>query len=124
MKEPRLGYPSAIRIAADRVPLEEKMTMAEVIKSLEEVTRNLPSLRKTAPVSPCSSAQPIPCWYLSVFLPAIPSGIRWQATAVGREALIPATASSREEKPTAIMEDASMRSRSYFSFGYAITRRS
>src|ERR1700739_5013335 len=44
--------------------------------------------------------------------------------AAGLGALLPATASSGEEKPTARMEDADRRSRNDFSFGYAMTRRS
>src|ERR1700747_3108631 len=44
--------------------------------------------------------------------------------AAGLGALLPATASSGEEKPTARVGEGERRSRNDFSFGYAMTRRS
>jgi len=71
--------------------------MAEVTRLLEEVTRNLPSL-KTQPVSARDAAQLSRCFRLLVSVAA-------------KEALPATTASSRQAKPNATMEGAAMRSR-------------
>jgi hypothetical protein len=105
-----------MRIAVVTTLLEEKMTVVQVARSLQEVLRNLFTFCNIEPVSPllCPLGR---CRDLLVSARAIVSGVRWSTTAFGKEALPPTTASSREAKPNATMEGAAMRSRNHSSFG-------
>src|ERR1700687_475557 len=99
--------------------------MTVVAISLYDVKRKLSSLCKSAELTPRRSAQLSQRKCLS-FLPPAPAsgGICSYEIVAGFGVLLPVAASSREEKPTARIEDAARRSRSDFSLGYAMTRRS